>query len=68
MRATRTLLALALVHPTAALPGAERRPLQEGWRITLDPGPALEVVVTTASRSDGRATSAVPEDLATGAP
>lgn len=57
---------LALLLSTAPLLAAERRPIQEGWRVTLDRGPVLEVVVTTTPRSEGETTSVILKDSATG--
>ena len=58
MKISTALLAITLSVATSVIHAADPRPQQAGWKVTLDRGPVLELLVIT-SETTGRVTRTV---------
>lgn len=66
MKTLRYLVFLSFTLSGSWSYGAEPRPLQAGWEVTLDRGAILEIVVISTERSEGVVRTVILRDRATG--
>lgn len=66
MKISRTLLAIALTVGASRVPAAEPFPRQAGWKVTLDRGPVLELLVITSETTSQITRTVVMRDAISG--